>query len=246
MTRNDAETILAIAALAATADGDQSEAERASVVDAAARLGVREMLQSADGPAGTDLDVATLATKLSDAEARRIAYETAAAVCHADGPPNGTESAFLDRLQEALGTPGDAPSVAAVVGTVSAPLPIGARATTDDPGTLILDQAMLTAACELLPDRLATLSILPLQLRLVYTIGQRNGQPLDMSQAKDLAAALGIGAAAQVMERVVRQTLGGVAGGLLGGLLGGAAGIAVGAAITFASTYALGHVAEQY
>lgn len=112
--------------------------------------------------------------------------------------------------------------------------------------SLILDQAMLTAACELLPDRLATLTVLPLQLRLVYTVGQRSGQEFGLDQAKDLAAALGIGAATQMVESVVRGTLGSVAGGLFGGLLGSATGIAAGAAVTFASTYALGHAAEQY
>ena len=111
---------------------------------------------------------------------------------------------------------------------------------------LILKQAMLTGALEILPEGLANIAILPLQLRLVYQIGQRHGQQLDASQVKDLAGTLGIGAAAQVMEGVVRKALGGVAKGLLGGLLGGATGIAAGAAVTFAATYALGHVANQY
>jgi len=110
----------------------------------------------------------------------------------------------------------------------------------------ILDQAILTAALEILPDRLANIGILPLQLRLVRHVGQQYGQPLDASGIKDLAATFGIGAAAQVMERVIRRTLGGLAGGLLGGMLGGAAGVAAGGAVTFASTYALGHAARQY
>ncbi len=110
----------------------------------------------------------------------------------------------------------------------------------------ILDQAMLSAALELLPDRIANLGILPLQLRLVHMVGQRSGQAVDGVQVKELLATLGIGVAAQVMERVVRRTLGGLAGGLLGGLFGGAAGMAAGGAVTFATTYALGHAAQQY
>lgn len=106
-------------------------------------------------------------------------------------------------------------------------------------------QAMLTGALELLPERLATMAIIPLQLRLVYQIGQRHHQ-LDANQIKDLAGTLGIGAAAQVMEGVVRGVLGGLTKGLFGGMIGGAAGVAAGAAVTFASTYALGHVASQY
>jgi uncharacterized protein (DUF697 family) len=105
---------------------------------------------------------------------------------------------------------------------------------------------MLTGALEILPDRLATIAILPLQLRLVYQIGQRNGQKLDVNQVKDLAATLGLGAVAQGMESVVLKLAGGLAGGLLGGLIGGATRVATGAAITFAATYALGHASDQY
>jgi uncharacterized protein (DUF697 family) len=123
---------------------------------------------------------------------------------------------------------------------------VEATIATGEMDTFILDQAMLAAACELLPDRLATLTVLPIQVRLVYTIGQRAGQEFGIDQAGDLVATLGLGAAAQAMERVVRGTLGSVAGGLFGGLLGNATGIAAGAAVTFASTYALGHAAERY
>ena len=110
---------------------------------------------------------------------------------------------------------------------------------------LILKQAMLTGALEILPDRLANVAILPLQLRLVYMIGQHFGQKLDANQVKDLAGALGLGAAAQVMESVVRKVLGGIAGGIPGGMVGGVTGLAAGAAVSFSSTYALGHVAKQ-
>src|SRR5207247_353714 len=99
---------------------------------------------------------------------------------------------------------------------------------------------------EVLPDQLANIAILPLQLRLVYQIGQRHGQKLDVNQVKDLAATLGLGAAAQSMEGVVMKLVGGLTGGLFGGLMGGASRIATGAAISFAATYALGHVADQY
>jgi uncharacterized protein (DUF697 family) len=88
--------------------------------------------------------------------------------------------------------------------------------------------------------------VLPLQLRLVYQIGQRHGQQLDAAQAKDLAATLGLGAAAQAFEGVVMKVVGGIGGGLLGGLFGGATRVATGAAVTFAATYALGHVADRY
>ena len=110
----------------------------------------------------------------------------------------------------------------------------------------ILDQAIVAGALELLPDKLASLAILPLQTRMVYEIGKRHGQQLDAKQVTDLVTTVGVGAAAQVVERVLRKTLGGVAGGLLGSLFGGAASVAASGTITFAATYALGHVAAQY
>ena len=156
-------------------------------------------------------------------------------------------SSDLSRTDRAAAAVQESASVAHTSAVASTP-------TSSDLNTHILDQAILSAALELLPDRLANLGILPLQLRLVHQIGARHGQTMNASQVKDLAAAFGIGAAAQIMEKVVRNTLGGLAGmlgrgalgSLLGGLAGNAAGFAAGASVTFATTYALGHAAEQY
>src|SRR5207253_10851460 len=98
-----------------------------------------------------------------------------------------------------------------------------ATTTTDE---LILQQAIVTGALEILPDRLANIAVLPLQLRLVYQLGQRHGQQLDARQVRDLAATLGLGAAAQAFEGVAMKLLGGIGGGLLGGLFGGATRVA--------------------
>jgi uncharacterized protein (DUF697 family) len=131
--------------------------------------------------------------------------------------------------------------------TPDAPEPAAAApATGDTLDDLILNQAMIAGALELLPEKLSTAAVIPVQLRMVYQIGQRHGQKLDADQIKDLAATFGVGATAQVLEGVVRKALGGLAGGALGGLAGSAAGVAAGAAVTFAATYALGHVARQY
>lgn len=242
LTQQDAETIVAIAALAAAADGNQTDAERANIAKAAQRLGL-----GADDPRlTTTADVAALARSLSSDEARLAAYDTAVAVCAVDGPVNGPESAFLTSLSHALGAvPGMAESQAAANAAASAAAAPGATAT-EDLDQFILDQSMLAAACNLLPDRLATLAILPLQLRMAYAIGQRHGHEFGMDQAKDLAAVLGVGAAGSMMEGLVRGVVGQVAGGLFGGLLGKATGAASGVAVTFATSYALGHATKQY
>src|ERR1041385_1267198 len=48
------------------------------------------------------------------------------------------------------------------------------------------------------------MAIIPLQLRLVYRIGADYGQKLDGPQIRDLLGAMGIGAAAQVMDGLAR------------------------------------------
>ena len=193
--------------------------------------------------------------QLSGDDARRLAYETALVVCHADGPVNEKETRFLNDLRGALGLGPAAlgeleQAAAALAGApLTAPaVTVGPANSASDAGLdqLILEQAILTSAVDLLPEGLANVVILPLQLRLVYQIGRHYGQQLDAEQIKDLVATLGLGAAAQAMEGVVRKLVGSAARGLLGTLIGGAGGLAAGAALTFASTYALGHVAKQY
>ena len=122
------------------------------------------------------------------------------------------------------------------------------------PGTLsaaemdskILKAAILNGAIELLPENLSTLAIIPLQMRLVYQIGQSYGYELDKGHIKDLLAALGVGLTSQYLEEAGRKLLGGLLGKVGGGLLGGLGKQAVSSGMSFASTYALGHVAQQY
>lgn len=254
MSPSDYPPLVAIAMLAAAADGQTDLDEHAAINAVVAKIGSPDISRLAQQVSAGGLRVADLAAKLSDDQARRLAYETALAVCHADGAANPAELKFLEELRAALGITvpdvaklGQAASV--IAGSVPATTPyptVSSSATASNPDDLILQQAILTGALEILPDKLANIAILPLQLRLVYTIGQRHGQQLDINQVKDLAATLGLGAAAQAMEGIVMKVLGGLAGGLLGGMVGGATRVAAGAGVTFAATYALGHVAEQY
>ena len=262
----DAETIIAIAALAAQADGQQDDPERTRIVEMAAGLGLPDAATKLASSMAAAVDrnsaAARLAEGLSTREARQAAYDTAVSVCHADGWVNPSEAEFLRMLALALEidpAPTDKAATSVHQETDSAlAAPIAApSASSSSPSALdkhILDQATLSAALELLPDKLANLGILPLQLRLVKQIGERHGMQMDGRQIRDLAGVFGIGAAAQVMEMVVRNSLGGIAGmfgrgmlgGMLGGLAGNAAGVAAGASVTFATTYALGHAADQY
>jgi len=235
MNTADRAPLIAIAMLAARADGRTDSAEQAAVDAVVTKMGSPDVSRLADQVAGGQLRVADLAAKLSDDEARRTAYAGALAICNADGPANPAEQAFLEQLRNALGL-----EVEPVAEVHTGTPPAGPL------DGFILQQAMLTGALEILPDSLANIAILPLQLRLVYEIGQRHGQRLDANQVKDLLATLGLGVAAQGVEGLVMGLFGGVARGLLGGLAGGATRVAAGAAISFSATYALGHVADQY
>jgi uncharacterized protein (DUF697 family)/tellurite resistance protein len=107
----------------------------------------------------------------------------------------------------------------------------------------IMKASILNGAIELLPENLSTLAIIPLQMRLVYQIGQNYGYSLDRGHIKDFIATLGVGLTSQYLEQVGRKLL----GSLLGkGMLGGIGKQAVSSGMSFASTYALGHVANQY
>ena len=250
MNTSDRAPLVAIAILAARADG-QSQAQEQSTIDAVvAKIGSPDVSRLTEQVMSSQVQLSSITARLSDDEARQLAYETALAVCHADGALNAAEQRFLDELRQALGLSGPAvQSVSTNAAALATAPTVPASSRLPDDATLdrlILQQAMLTAALEILPDRLANIAVLPLQMRLVYQVGQHYGQKMDGNQVKDLIATLGIGVAAQAMEGVLMKVLGGVAGGLLGGMLGGATRVATGAAVTFASTYALGNVAKQY
>ena len=241
------EALIAVGVAAALADGSCDPQERTHLGSLAGALDAGFDATAAQLPAD-------LAARLGSPVARQQAYELAVAVCHADGATNAAEQRFLDSLRALLQL--DAGAVAADQRTAAAlatapaagdPLGTGPTTSSDD---VILQHALLAGALELLPQRLATMAVIPVQLRLVYLIGQRQGQTLDAAQAKDLLGTVGLGVATQVLDGIARKVLGGVARGglgrLLGGLAGGAAGMAAGAGTVFAATYALGHAAEQY
>ena len=252
MNEHDKRPIVTIALMAALADGAASPEEQAQLREATNRLGITDSDGLTQAARTGHLDLDQVVKSLSDDAARAYAYELALVVCNAGGPANDREQAFLKELRGALGL--GVPAVAQLeqdAAALASAAPVtsgssGGGVADPDLEQMILQQAMLAGAVELLPDRLANLVILPLQLRLVYQIGRKYGQQLDANQIKDLAGTLGIGAAAQALEGVVSKLVRGLAGGLLGGIVGGAGGIAAGAAVTFASTYALGHVAQRY
>lgn len=158
-------------------------------------------------------------------------------------------------LQAPLQTPLDA----AIAPATPAPHPAAADALPSTaaqrrPGSLppaemdrkILQASIMNGAIELLPENLSTLAIIPLQMRLVYQIGQSYGYELDRGHIKDFLATLGVGLTSQYLEQAGRKLLSGLLGKAGKGLLGGLGRQAVSSGMSFAATYALGHVANQY
>jgi uncharacterized protein (DUF697 family) len=127
--------------------------------------------------------------------------------------------------------------------------PVGASVTAqieDELDESILKYSILNGALELLPQSMASMAIIPLQMKMVYRIGRRYGFELDRGHIKDFLATVGVGLTGQYLEEIGRKLIGGLFGKAAGRMAGGLARGATGVAFSFATTYALGHVAKRY
>ena len=239
MTAEEIRSILTIALMAAFADGLKDEGERAAVKRVAEALGpeagfdlpglYREVLLAKP-------DLAPVAASLQSQEARQLAYEMAVGRVRrgrragsrregVPGPAGRVAGAAVrcgrrnqcaaDEVRRGRLCPTDAPRVPAhlrpprtVAGTV-----MGKSSLSDaEMDKVILNAAVTNAALELLPETLASMAIIPLQMRLVYRIGQAHGYTMDRTHAKDFLATLGVGLTSQYLEQFGRKLLGRRAG----------------------------------
>lgn len=258
-------SLLTIALLAAFADGGKDERERARMRELATRLaGDRVDLAELDRKVLLERPpLADVVAPLSTLAERQYAYELAVAVVDADGVHGEAEAAFLRELALALGLkPTDAEQVVRQADEIAAS-PLGAAAAgsgpaaaaatpgrpAPDPADLdrrIVSASITNAALELLPESLASMAILPLQVRLVYRIGQLHGYELDQGHIKEFIAALGVGLTGQYLEQFGRKLLGGLLGSVLGGIGRTIGRQAASSGMAFATTWALGQLAQQY
>jgi uncharacterized protein (DUF697 family)/uncharacterized tellurite resistance protein B-like protein len=262
---NDAErnATLALAIHAAFADGAPADPEREQIRRVADGLagGPSAALPSAYQSVLVEKrSVEELAAAITTPEARRFAYEMAVAVAEADGVRSEAERAFLDRLRGLLAVE-EGPAAAMEAETrvlMTTPVEVtpvevtpagGASPGRPDAAALdarILNYAILNGALELLPESLATMAIIPMQMRLVFEVGKAHGYELDRGHVSELLATVGVGVAGQAVEQVGRKILGGILGSIGGRMLGGLGRQAASSGVAFATTYALGQVAKEY
>jgi len=264
MTEQENRAVMTIALMAAFADGLKDERERAAVKQVADALGSQ---------GGVDLpalyrdaliakpDLAQLAATLRSRESRQLAYEMAVGVCDADGAHGAAEKQFLAQLATALDLPVAVTheldnradelaraADAAVTGVSNAAGTLLGKSQRPEAELeeMIRKAAITNAALELLPEGLSSMAIIPLQIRLVYRIGQAHGYELDREHARDFIATLGVGLTSQYLEQFGRKLLGGLLGSVGGGLGRTLGRQTASSGLTFATTYALGRVAERY
>jgi uncharacterized protein (DUF697 family)/uncharacterized tellurite resistance protein B-like protein len=263
-------SILTVALMAAFADGAKDEREREAIRRLAETLDTTDSAVDLPGLYREVLlekpQLDAVVAPLTTPELRQFAYEMAVGVVNADGASNAAEKDFLARLADALGLPSAAAAAEARAAASTADAAFEASATNGPsaPATasgtvlgkstlsdaemdqLILKASITNAALELLPETLASMAIIPLQMRLVYRIGQSYGYPMDRTHAKDFIATLGVGLTGQYVEQFGRKLLGGLLGGLAGGLGRAVGRQAASSGLTFATTCAIGRVAQRY
>jgi len=135
------------------------------------------------------------------------------------------------------------PVLGAVPAAVSPAAPSAIDAELD---STILNNAILAGALEMLPGSLATMAIIPRQMRRVYRIGEKYGHQLDRGHIGEFLAAAGIGMTSQVLEGYATKFMKGLLGSVAGGLGRGLAGAFTGSAMSFGTTWALGQLARKY
>lgn len=258
MTTVEQGSILTLSLMAAFADGAKNDAERAEV-----RRIAEGLPQAGVQPAALyqrvllkQVTLAQAVAPLSSPELRQLAYEMAVCVCDADGAQTEAEQAFLSELRRelkieagkaaAFERSADALAVEPLADTSPPPVIAQASAVDAQVDKMVLNYAILNGALELLPESLATMAIVPLQMKMVYRVGKSYGHELGRGHIKELLAAAGLGLTSQVVEGYARKLLGGLLGKVGGGMVKGVGKQAVSSAMSFATTWALGRLAKQY
>jgi uncharacterized protein (DUF697 family) len=250
LTDAERKALVQISIMAAFADGSLNEVERAEIgritqkfSGADAPLSLQEALPSS---------LAAVANDLQSATAKTSAYEMAVCICNVDQSLSDPEKNFLAQLRDALKLdPATSSSFQSSAAQLRDQPPVIAKfapaaAATNTLDEMIKDRAILAGALELMPHRLATMAIIPVQMRMVYSIGKSFGFDLDLAHTKEFFATVGVGLTSQVVEGYLSKVVGHLARPFVGKFVAALASQATESAIAFATTYALGQVAKAY
>jgi uncharacterized protein (DUF697 family)/tellurite resistance protein len=273
MNTQEQQALLTVALLAAFADGQKADTEREAIRRLADSLGHESggagLVQLYQNVLLKRVSLADAVAQLVEPAYRQLAYEMAVCVCDADGRQSPTETHFLADLKNRLNLdtaqtqafeqeesalldaadaaiPRAAPAALVAASAplaTAAPLQAGLDAELDKS---ILNYALLNGALELLPQSWASMAIVPLQVKMVYSVGKAHGVELDQGHIREFIAAVGVGVTSQYLEQFGRKLLGGLLGKAAGRTVGRIGGAATGMAFSFATTYALGQLAKRY
>jgi uncharacterized protein (DUF697 family)/uncharacterized tellurite resistance protein B-like protein len=267
LSSTERDAIASICLFAAFADGAQNVAEQDKLASVLRELG--------EVPGSVFQDVLLRRTTIAEQAAklttpdtsdavRRLAFDMAVGMCDCDGAMSVAERDVLFALAKALNLPAasvqqstseaeQVASAATATPEVVGNVPAGESATRlvsptadSEADSVVLKYAITNAALELLPQSLASMAIVPLQMRMVYRVGSLYGYSLDKGHIKDFVATAGVGVTSQVLESYARKFFGALTGRTLGRTAGKVVEKVSGPTITFASTYALGQVAKVY
>lgn len=246
--------LISICIQAAHADGSLSELEQSELKRIIGKLSQEGFdLAAAETEALRQSSPAAFTSLLTSRESKSLAYEMAVCICNAGEPAAAAERAFLERLRAALQLePGEYASYqadAALLGSSpleSPPMIAQVPAEVKEVDALILNRSILAGGLELMPQSLATMAILPVQLQLVYRIGKTYGHELSLGHAKEFLATIGVGFTAQVVESYLTRMVRSVTKRFAGRVVAALASQATESAIAFATTYAIGQTAQSY
>jgi uncharacterized protein (DUF697 family)/tellurite resistance protein len=269
LSEQELKTLPSICILAAMADGSQSALERMEIKRLANRFseGELDLNEAYTQALAGQASLPHLARQLQSNDAKQLAYEMAVCICSVDNTLNESEKQFLSNLHRTLGldvahsnqfheqaatfsAPVAAqPPVLSSIGAAPALVPSvqsAGQALNSEVEQMILNRAIVAGALEIMPQNLATMAIIPVQIQLVYAIGKRYGHELSLSSAKEFLATIGVGMTSQVVESYLTNLVRGASKRFAGKFVGSMLSQVTQSAVAFATTYAIGHAANKY
>lgn len=266
LSEQELKVLPSICILAAVADGSQSALERMEIQRLATRFseGGLDLNQAYTQALAGQAGLPQLTAQLQSNDAKQLAYEMAVCICSVDNSLNESEKQFLSSLHRSLGldvsqsnqlheqaasfsAPVAAqPPVLSSSGAAQMAVPPPIPGVTSEIEQLILNRSILAGALEIMPQNLATMAIIPVQIQLVYAIGKRYGQELSLSSAKEFLATIGVGMTSQVVESYLTSLVRGASKKFAGKFVGSLLTQVTQSAVAFATTYAIGQAANKY